>query len=120
MITFRDSGEVFSLSRFDFKLAKTSAQDHFYGVKFDLMDSFLMFFKSAEKFFENSKILLLLGIMSESDQYSTCNMLYGISSTPGVKNDHNSPFELRNVTSRVNTVSNDLFESTEKKFFFDP
>ena len=35
-----------------------------------------------------------------------------------VENDHYSPFELKNVTSRVNTVSNDLFESNEKKIFW--
>ena len=46
--------------------------------------------------------------------------LYDIISMAVVENDHYSPFELRNVTSRVNTVSNDLFESNEKKTFLTP
>ena len=70
-MTFLDSEEVFPPVRFDIKMAKTSVQNHFYGLKFDLTDSFLMIFKSAKKFYENSKFLLFLGIMSESDQY-TC------------------------------------------------
>ena len=69
LMTFLDSEEVFPPVRFDIKMAKTSAQNHFYGLKFDLTDSFLMFFKSVRKFFENSKFLLFLGIMFESNQY---------------------------------------------------
>ena len=43
-----------------------------------------------------------------------------ILSVAGVENDRYSPSELGNFTSRVNTVSNELFESTERKKNFDP
>ena len=49
--------KFFPLIRFNIIISKTSSQYHFYGVKFGIMYSFLMFFKCTRKFNENSKCL---------------------------------------------------------------